>query len=73
MAPHSGCGDWAPRPRKPTAEMSRMAADRVRVVWATRVSTMFGKMARRMIRKGGEPSSRLAMMYSFCISVWTAL
>ena len=55
MAPHPAGGTLGPEAEEPTAEMSRMAADRVQVVWGHQgLGTMFGSMARRMIRRAAS-------------------
>ena len=53
MAPHSGVGGWAPRPRKLKAAASRMAEAKLRVVWTMSGPRQLGKIAMNMISHSG--------------------
>ena len=58
MAPHSGVGGWAPRPRKLKAAASKMAEAKLNVVCTISGPKQLGKMAIKMIRQSFAPIAR---------------
>jgi hypothetical protein len=58
IAPHSGWGGWAPRPRKERAAMSRMAVARARVDCTIRGARLFGRIAEKTICESEAPIAR---------------
>ena len=44
MAPHSGVGGWAPKPKKLNPAASRMAVPKLSVAWTMSGTVQLGKM-----------------------------
>jgi hypothetical protein len=62
MAPHSGVGGWAPRPRKLRVAATRRAFPRPRVVSTMTGARTLGTTWRPMILRSAPPDARLASM-----------
>ena len=61
IAPHSGVGARAPRPRKESAATSRMAVARVRVACTIRGAMMFGSTPEMTIWASPAPQVPLGL------------
>ena len=61
MVPHSGNGGCTPSPRKPSAAMSRIAAEKLMVACTINGAVQLGKTVTNIRRNVRAPDSRAAV------------